>query len=733
MTNFCFKLAAVGFVLLSSAYNDVHGWTTPSVLGNSRLQPFNAVDRNSRVSRLSLRSSSPLLTAGSKLTSSASATALQADLSSVPSAALDSNALLTFFIQTLISYGVPAVLSIVVIAFAASSFRKAQKDKSNVSADGLLKSDTAVAQLYNDLYGNQGQSSVGKGGDNMLKQLFSDGKSKTTLPKNVGVPSVEYIRMTNLNSKLDSYKYTLKSATQSKAKAAADFRQKSFERAWGKALSSGGSAAVSSDNVAFDANEHEAIEPFVSQQLESAERDFLTKGDKLVKIIQGLQALLTVDTVDEELVAMGMTSVYELDPNLKTNATNAGSKKENKKMEKNAMKSKRENMKELSIAQEELQSLELDFVKKVVQAVGPGRAAAVRAALLGDMTARGSGGLLMSLQERPLTSLLTKVSDSKIEEGAADADSIEQKSIANAGFSKPILYTCKFIGDVSASQVSDLREEVTAILSQARPGIDEVVVVLQTGGGTVTGYGLGAAQLLRLKDAGLHLTIAVEQVAASGGYMMSCVADKIVASPFAVLGSIGVISEVPNVYERLKQEGIEFQSITAGKYKRTLTPTKKVTREDYEKSKADVEDIFLLFRDFVKENRPSLDIDKVATGETWFGSAALDRNLCDELITADKLLVDYVDKGFDVFEVKYAPPPENELQRLGQLLPVGQSTESPSLIRKSIQWLVRAFAAEIRNELDAAGGGVAGSLNNRPIQERYMAVDDQADRIRAQD
>jgi serine protease SohB len=127
------------------------------------------------------------------------------------------------------------------------------------------------------------------------------------------------------------------------------------------------------------------------------------------------------------------------------------------------------------------------------------------------------------------------------------------------------VYVLRFPGDVAASQVAALRQEVTALVQHGVPGRDQVVLVLQTGGGTVTGYGLAAAQLERLKQADLYLTIAVEQVAASGGYMMACIADRIVASPFAVLGSIGVISDIPNVYNRLKQEGIEFQTVTAGK------------------------------------------------------------------------------------------------------------------------------------------------------------------------
>ena len=220
------------------------------------------------------------------------------------------------------------------------------------------------------------------------------------------------------------------------------------------------------------------------------------------------------------------------------------------------------------------------------------------------------------------------------------------------------MFVLTFKGDIQASQVNALREEVTAVIRGAdgERG-DECVVVLSSGGGTVTGYGLAAAQLARIKAAGIKLTINVEQVAASGGYMMACVGDTINASPFAVLGSIGVISEQPNVYKRLKDEGIEFTTVTAGKYKRTLTPTKKVTEEDLAKSKEDVADILKLFRGFVGKNRPQLDLDEVATGETWFGEDALEKGLCDALKTADDYLLELLDAGADIFSVRYAPPP----------------------------------------------------------------------------
>jgi signal peptide peptidase SppA len=227
------------------------------------------------------------------------------------------------------------------------------------------------------------------------------------------------------------------------------------------------------------------------------------------------------------------------------------------------------------------------------------------------------------------------------------------------------VFVLNFFGDIQASQVQNLRQEVTAVVQHASPERgDSVVLILNTGGGTVTGYGLAAAQLQRIKAAGLKLTICVEQVAASGGYMMACIADRLVAAPFAVLGSIGVITDIPNVYDRLLKEGIEFQTITAGKFKRTLTPTKKVTPEDKKKTTEDVEAIFKLFRGFVGENRPQLVIDEVATGETWFGQDALARNLVDELMAPDDVLLQLRKEGAELFSVKYSPAPSSPVASL---------------------------------------------------------------------
>lgn len=213
------------------------------------------------------------------------------------------------------------------------------------------------------------------------------------------------------------------------------------------------------------------------------------------------------------------------------------------------------------------------------------------------------------------------------------------------------LFVLNFVGDIRASTVSSLREEITAILTIAEKK-DEVLVILESGGGTVHGYGLGASQLKRIKDKDIKLTAAVDKVAASGGYMMACVADKIIAAPFAIIGSIGVLAQIPNFHRLLKKMDIDFEQITAGDHKRTLTLFGENTDKDREKFKEELEDTHKLFKEFVKDSREQVDIDKIATGEHWFGKRAIELNLVDELITSDDYLTNAA-KEADVFEVKY--------------------------------------------------------------------------------
>ena len=227
---------------------------------------------------------------------------------------------------------------------------------------------------------------------------------------------------------------------------------------------------------------------------------------------------------------------------------------------------------------------------------------------------------------------------------------------------KKRLYVLDFDGDIKASAVETMREEITAILSVAKSQ-DEVVVRLESGGGVVHGYGLAASQLQRIREANISLTICVDKVAASGGYMMACVADKIIAAPFAILGSIGVVAQIPNVHRLLDKSLIDVELHTAGRYKRTLTMLGENTDEGREKFKQDLEDTHDLFKRFVSSQRPQLDIEDIATGETWYGSEALENKLVDVVMTSDAYLVSHYANA-DVIKVVYKQP-KGMAERLG--------------------------------------------------------------------
>ncbi|WP_326518861.1 protease SohB [Acinetobacter sp. CAAS 2-6] len=204
---------------------------------------------------------------------------------------------------------------------------------------------------------------------------------------------------------------------------------------------------------------------------------------------------------------------------------------------------------------------------------------------------------------------------------------------------KQKIFVIDFKGDIQASAVENLREEITLILATAKAGRDRVVVRLESPGGMVHGYGLAAAQLVRLRDAGFHLTICVDKVAASGGYMMACIANEIISAPFAVLGSIGVVAQVPNFNRLLKEHHVDFELYTAGEYKRTVTMFGENTAEGKAKFEQELQQTHRLFKHFVEKYRPKLNVEKIATGEHWYGQDALDLNLVDQLQTSDEYLL----------------------------------------------------------------------------------------------
>ncbi len=227
------------------------------------------------------------------------------------------------------------------------------------------------------------------------------------------------------------------------------------------------------------------------------------------------------------------------------------------------------------------------------------------------------------------------------------------------------VYVLKFRGDMDASAVANLRREVTAVIAAADPA-DEVVCEIESAGGYVHSYGLAASQLHRIRSAGLKLTAVVDKVAASGGYLMAVVADRILAAPFAIIGSIGVAAEIPNVHRLLKKHDIDFEVMTAGEYKRTLTVFGENTDSARKKFQDDLEDTHTLFQEYVSEHRPSLDVAAVATGETWYGQRAVDQGLVDELMTSDEYY-SRRSEATDVYRVKWVVH-RNPLERaMGQV------------------------------------------------------------------
>lgn len=256
------------------------------------------------------------------------------------------------------------------------------------------------------------------------------------------------------------------------------------------------------------------------------------------------------------------------------------------------------------------------------------------------------------------------------------------------------IYVLDFKGDMAASAVENLREEITLILSTAKAGRDRILLRLESPGGMVHGYGLAAAQLVRLRDAGFHLTICVDKVAASGGYMMACIANEIVSAPFAVLGSIGVVAQVPNFNRLLKEHNIDFELYTAGQYKRTVTMFGENTEEGKAKFEEELQQTHVLFKHFVEKYRPQLNVDKVATGEHWYGQDSLDLNLVDKLQTSDEYLLNLLNLH-DVYLIQTRRKPTLG-EKLG--LQAAQMADSliPAVVNKMMESLSKANSSLVQ-------------------------------------
>ncbi len=265
------------------------------------------------------------------------------------------------------------------------------------------------------------------------------------------------------------------------------------------------------------------------------------------------------------------------------------------------------------------------------------------AALIARLTRRDAGRRreieVHSLNERydqMRDALDAKIRDRK--EGRSLAKARKRAAEGAGALASKRVYVLGFKGDVMASGVTRLAREIDAVLTVARPETDEVVLRLHSPGGTVTGYGLAAAEISRLRNRKIKVTASVDQVAASGGYMMACAADKIVAAPFALVGSIGVVAQVPNLHRLLKKNDIDYEELTAGEFKRSVSMLGEITPAGLEHFRGKIEDTHAAFKSFVAERRPAADLAKVATGDVWLASEAVSLGLVDDLSTGDDLL-----------------------------------------------------------------------------------------------
>lgn len=295
--------------------------------------------------------------------------------------------------------------------------------------------------------------------------------------------------------------------------------------------------------------------------------------------------------------------------------------------------------------------------------------------LQGHLRVRKLNHIFLSLQQQLEHAVMDK---SQFKKTIKDRTKLFKADKSNTAH-KPRVYVLDFDGDIKASATDSLRVEITALLSMATQN-DEVVLRLQSGGGMVNSYGFAASQLVRIRQAGVPLTICIDKVAASGGYMMACIGNKIISSPFAILGSIGVVAQIPNLHRLLKKYDVDFEIHTAGEYKRTLTVFGENTDKGRVKFQQDLEIIHQLFKNFVFSYRSQLNIDEVSTGEVWLGINAVDKKLVDELMTSDEYLLAR-SKNADLFHLQY-------LQRKTLQDRVGFAVGS-MLDRTVIKWITR--------------------------------------------
>jgi serine protease SohB len=275
-------------------------------------------------------------------------------------------------------------------------------------------------------------------------------------------------------------------------------------------------------------------------------------------------------------------------------------------------------------------------------------------------------------KEEKLNSILSKILPEE-EEKKRKKEKKKQADSKNTS-PKPRLFVMDFIGDIHASGVSILREQISLVLEIAKPE-DQVLLRLESAGGVVHGYGLCASQLARLRARKIELIVCIDKIAASGGYMMASLANTIVAAPFAIVGSIGVVAQIPNFNRLLKENNVDYLEMTAGEYKRTLTMLGEVTEKGKNKFQEQLEQTHTLFQNHIEQYRPKLSMTDVATGEYWYGSQAFEKNLVDSISTSDDILQD-ASKNKDIF-ILYCQAKTSLIEKISQFF-ASQKSRSPN-------------------------------------------------------
>jgi serine protease SohB len=289
----------------------------------------------------------------------------------------------------------------------------------------------------------------------------------------------------------------------------------------------------------------------------------------------------------------------------------------------------------------------LTFVAAAVFVIGAAAAASRKSREPGGLVVRSLNDRYRSMIDTLRQSILPKKAFKAIRKTQKE----ERKAREKSDDSRRRVYVIDFKGDIKATAVANLRHEISAVLALATRS-DEVLVRLENYGGMVHEHGLAAAQLVRVREKGIPLTVSVDRAAASGGYLMACAADRIVAAPFAIIGSIGVLAQIPNFYRMLDEHGVKVEQLKAGRYKRTVTMFGENSDADRDKLREELEDVHHLFRELIAQYRPGVDLDQVATGEHWYGRRALELGLIDEIATSDDLLVARLEDA-DLYQVNW--------------------------------------------------------------------------------